>query len=205
MRLSVIPILLGLSLVQSAQALDFHPIESVTLEWTEPGIFQFDSLTIPVGVSVFLPSVDADLAAPTAYFNVTGNVLLEGALLAPGWNISIGFNGSFVSTPSSRIESHSLTLKSLGSGSLQLDGDIVIAGSSIDVTAPTSGLSGSDITTNSGLIRAPQGEIILEQGGDITLSESGSLTLNAPVPEPKTYAMLLAGLGLVGYVVRKRV
>lgn len=26
-----------------------------------------------------------------------------------------------------------------------------------------------------------------------------------PVPEPKTYAMLLAGLGLVGYVVRKRV
>lgn len=194
MRLSVLPILLGLGLVQSAQALDFHPIESVTLEWTEPGIFQFDSFTIPVGVSVFLPGVDADLAAPTAYFNVTGNVLLEGALLAPGWNISIGFNGSFVSTPSSRIESHSLTLKSLGSGSLQLDGDIVIAGSSIDVTAPTSGL-----------IRAPQGEIILEQGGDITLSESGSLTLNAPVPEPKTYAMLLAGLGLIGYVVRKRV
>ena len=27
----------------------------------------------------------------------------------------------------------------------------------------------------------------------------------APVPEPKTYAMLLAALGLIGYVVRKRV
>lgn len=34
----------------------------------------------------------------------------------------------------------------------------------------------------------------------------GSVTYTLmPVPEPKTYAMLLAGLGLIGYVVRKRV
>lgn len=34
----------------------------------------------------------------------------------------------------------------------------------------------------------------------------GSVTYTlVPVPEPKSYAMLLAGLGLIGYVVRKRV
>ena len=198
MRLAVLPILLGMGLVQPAQALDFQPTQSITLNWTEPGVFQFDRFTIPVGVTVSLPVVEAGLAAPRAYFTIAGDVLLEGSLLAPGWDVSMDFNGSFVSTPGSRIESHSLTLRSLGIGGLQLDGDMVIAGSLIN-------LSGSDITANSGVIRAPRGDIVLGQGGGISLSQGGNITLSAPIPEPKTYAMLLAGLGLVGYVVRKRV
>jgi hypothetical protein len=36
------------------------------------------------------------------------------------------------------------------------------------------------------------------------LSENGNLTLAAPVPEADTYALMLAGLGLVGYMVRRR-
>jgi hypothetical protein len=31
-----------------------------------------------------------------------------------------------------------------------------------------------------------------------------SLAVSAPVPEPETYALMLAGLGLVGFVARRR-
>lgn len=120
MRLAVLPILLGMGLVQPAQALDFHPTQSVTLNWIEPGIFQFDNFTIPVGVTVALPVVEAGLTAPKVYFAIAGDVLLEGSLLARGWDVSMNFNGSFVSTPSSLIQSHSLVLNSLVSGQLQL-------------------------------------------------------------------------------------
>lgn len=37
-----------------------------------------------------------------------------------------------------------------------------------------------------------------------TLSNTGVLTYTAPVPEADTYAMMLAGLGLVGFMVRRR-
>ena len=33
---------------------------------------------------------------------------------------------------------------------------------------------------------------------------TGGVTIAAAVPEPETYAMLLAGLGLIGYTARRR-
>jgi len=39
--------------------------------------------------------------------------------------------------------------------------------------------------------------------GDLN-PKSPLIVLTAPVPEPETYAMLLAGLGLVGAMVRRR-
>lgn len=197
-RLTLLPILLGLGLVHSAQALEFHPTQSITLDWAEPGIFQFDSFTIPAGVTVSLPGVNADLAAPTAYFNIAGDALLEGTLLAPGWNVTMNFYGNFVSTSSSRIEAYSITLNG-------------IAGTPIDpTTSVTPGatliLSSSEVPRgpNAEIILGPIGGIALVPGGDISLVNMGSTTLSAPIPEPKTYLMLLAGLGLIGFVVRKR-
>lgn len=212
MRLALLPILISIGVVHSAQALDFHPTESMTLNWAEPGVFQFDNFTIPVGVTVSLPGVNAELAAPTAYFNIAGNALVEGTLLAPGWNVSMNFNGNFVSTSSSRIESYSLALNSLGSGSLQLGGVYVITGSPIDPT-PSTITPGANLFVGTGEvprvpsaenISGPIGGIALVPGSDIALVEMGSATLNAPIPEPKTYLMVLAGLGLIGFVVRKR-
>ena len=41
-------------------------------------------------------------------------------------------------------------------------------------------------------------------GFSTTISGPGVITAVAAVPEPETYAMLLAGLGLMGYVARRR-
>lgn len=43
----------------------------------------------------------------------------------------------------------------------------------------------------------------IEWTGDTGFSQISTLTIS-PVPEPETYAMLLAGLGLVGFSVRRR-
>lgn len=235
MRLAVLPILLGMGLVQPAQALDFHPTQSVTLNWIEPGIFQFDNFTIPVGVTVALPVVEAGLTAPKVYFAIAGDVLLEGSLLARGWDVSMNFNGSLISAPSSLIQNHSLVLNSLGSGQLQLGGTVIVeASTALTTSTDTLGDRTTGTTGNAGGITlwtggdvalvdpiipgtvisaAAGGGILLRPGNEIALVQSRntpvygneSQTLSAPIPEPKTYAMLLAGLGLVGYVVRKRV
>ena len=41
-------------------------------------------------------------------------------------------------------------------------------------------------------------------GGSLISRGQNEVELNTPVPEPETYAMLLAGLGLVGFVARRR-
>ncbi|MEJ6007394.1 FxDxF family PEP-CTERM protein [Paucibacter sp. AS339] len=65
------------------------------------------------------------------------------------------------------------------------------------------GLSGN--TTNSVLLSA--GNYYYKVTGDAAGLSGGMYTLTstlAPVPEPETYAMLLAGLGAVGFMVRRR-
>jgi len=51
------------------------------------------------------------------------------------------------------------------------------------------------------------GNYFYEVTGDVTGTVGGSYTLSSTVslvPEPETYAMLLAGLGLIGFSVRRR-
>jgi hypothetical protein len=43
----------------------------------------------------------------------------------------------------------------------------------------------------------------LSTGSAISASYGGSMAVS-PVPEPETYAMMLAGLGLVGFMARRR-
>jgi hypothetical protein len=68
---------------------------------------------------------------------------------------------------------------------------IVSAGGSLDVV---------------GAQRDPLAEPIrVGEGGSLQIRNGGSLvTLQAPVPEPESWTMLLAGLGLVGWAVARR-
>jgi hypothetical protein len=45
--------------------------------------------------------------------------------------------------------------------------------------------------------------IFVDAPGSTFVSDSGNL-MTAPIPEPETYAMLLAGLGLIGFMTRRR-
>lgn len=72
--------------------------------------------------------------------------------------------------------------------------------------------AGADISLGSG-VSGRRETIVSSLGGDIQLASSqpilveGSVADNAMVtlvPEPESYAMLVAGLGLLGVVVRRR-
>lgn len=63
--------------------------------------------------------------------------------------------------------------------------------------------------TQTGIYRVAVSDSGLDEVGNYTISTNclyGDCTISAPapVPEPETYAMLLAGLGLLGMVVRRR-
>lgn len=55
-----------------------------------------------------------------------------------------------------------------------------------------------------GGINSVQGHAYLPAGGDMKFAADGALVLT-PVPEPESYGMLLAGLGIIGAIARRRV
>lgn len=65
--------------------------------------------------------------------------------------------------------------------------------------APFSPLSGSEVYALNQFIDVPS------SGGLLTFSSSSDVQFwAAPVPEPETYAMMLAGLGLIGGIARRK-
>lgn len=50
---------------------------------------------------------------------------------------------------------------------------------------------------------SPLSSVTMTSGGDYWVT-ANDLTLAMPVPEPETYAMMLMGLGLVGWMRRRR-
>ena len=70
----------------------------------------------------------------------------------------------------------------------------------------TSGTSFSDVVSgiNSGNLRVGMHVISLGSSSESFVSTRASTTSVTAVPEPETYAMMLAGLGLLGTIARRR-
>lgn len=125
----------------------------------------------------------ADLAAGgTLIVNVSGvNVTLQG-----GWNAFSNYNVLF-----NFYEAASLSFNGVG-----------VYGS---ILAPLATVSGGNGSINGNVIVDNwNSSVALNANHYFVPTDVPGFAVSAPVPEPQTYTLLLAGLGLLGYFVRRR-
>ncbi len=177
--------LLALALAHSAHAIDLHPLESMQLA---AGVYEFDNIFIPVGVTLTFVGEPMEMNLRAEH-----DIRIAGNLYGPGWSL--------------RLEAGER---------LMLDGGI-IAGN-ITLTSPASLPSPDGVRTeaqatlcvsgycdaSSAIASKPQFTAGLSlREGAIALLPPQILTLTPAVPEPETWTLLLAGLGLVGWQARR--
>lgn len=196
--------------VQPALAADFHPLESLSLPG---GIHAYDNIVIPAGVTLSFEGEDRQTT-----LRAFDTLSLAGSLIAPGWRITL---------EAQRLD---VTGRIVVGGEVGASGSItVIAGRGIEnerpQRSPPSGASGSVSIVAGGAIGLGGGYVMptsvpppgdFTVGGSIVIQGSGglivtsdaangnTLEIQTPVPEPEAWAMLLAGLGLVGFAARRR-
>lgn len=185
-----------LSCAQPALAADFHPLESLTLTG---GVYEYDNIFIPAGVTLSFAGEDRE-----ATLRALDSLTLAGSLVAPGWTLI--------------LEAQHLQL----SGQIEVGGDPTAPGGTL-IVGRRGGLDGivllpgGNVSLGSGGSIVPQpvptprdfslgGYIVFQDTGNLIVrSDAGSgstHTIQTPVPEPETWAILLAGLGLVVFSAR---
>jgi probable HAF family extracellular repeat protein len=68
------------------------------------------------------------------------------------------------------------------------------------ITGPN-GVGMADLNS---LVSLPGGGVLTEAQGINNLGQVAVISSPIPIPEPETYAMMLAGLGLLGFIARRR-
>jgi hypothetical protein len=63
------------------------------------------------------------------------------------------------------------------------------------------GPNGEGITDLNSLVTLPAGIVLREA---VAINNAGQVLVTATVPEPQSYALMLVGLSLVGFVVRRK-
>jgi hypothetical protein len=173
---------------------------ALTLDASTPE-FQFTTLEILSGATLTFSGLEA---SDLLVLRASEAIRIDGALVFDP------ANAIWIEAP--QIEIGSGVLLNLPGGSITLSASnsiimngtinvlagfpsvsIPVASGTITLNAPT---SGTGIIDGSGLLIAP--------GGSINLQSPGSISLQSPVPEPDTWTMLVAGMGLVGFAVRRR-
>jgi len=91
-----------------------------------------------------------------------------------------------------------------GGQQLFTSGEIGISLAPTEVTFNWEGIDQFTITLGSRDAYVPDPDLFASGAGNGQFWALGSMTVNQPVPEPEVYAMLLAGLAIVGAVARRR-
>jgi hypothetical protein len=183
--------LLAAGVVHAVTFGDLRVEEAMTLDASEPE-FQFVTFEILSGGSVTFTGLDA---SDTLILRASQAIRIDGAMiLAPALSI--------------RIEAPQIVLGAgavldLSGGSIVLIADGPSGGTILldpGATLVAGGTSYSPVIDPIRLgpimIRDGSGTLIVEPGGDVILQ--------APVPEAETYAMMLAGVGLIGFSAARR-
>jgi hypothetical protein len=66
------------------------------------------------------------------------------------------------------------------------------------------GLVGPFSVTGTSIFALNQFQNVGSSLGALTFNSSSNVTFTAAVPEPETYAMMMAGLGMLGFIARRR-
>lgn len=183
--------LLAAGVVHAVTFGDLRVEEAMMLDASEPE-FRFVTFEILSGGSVTFTGLDAN---DTLILRASQAIRIDGAMiLAPALSIRIEAPqivlgaGAVLALPGGSIV---LIADGPGGGTISLDpGAMLIAGGT--TTFPVI----DPARLESIMIRDGSGTLIVVPRGDVTLQ--------APVPEAEAWTMMLAGLGLVGFVAARR-
>lgn len=183
------------------------PGNNVSYQFNAGELGLFGSASVVGGNLVFTPagfSADGTSLLASETINVT--VLANAGYMLAGFSLhetgTYSGDGAYATGMFTAIDIEGTTGKQLPVSFNGVNGDGTWAADA-SITLPASGWGGADgVVTSVTLTLSNQ----LFAAGDASIWKNGvSISATAlPVPEANTYAMLLAGLGLVGFMARRR-
>lgn len=168
------------------------------------GLTSYDanSLSFSFNVGAGVSSISANFIFASEEFpEYAGSQFADGfAFVVDGVNYAKFQNGNVVSLKSV-VDNTNLISNTANTYPIQYDGFTPM----LNVT----GILNASLTTHTlKIVVADTGDSIYDSAAFISGLKAGTATggggITAPIPEPETYAMLLAGLGLLGVVARRR-
>lgn len=195
----------GAGVVEFVDLGALHVDGQMTLD-ASTSTFHFTTFEMAVGSTVSFVNLGADdslrLIASAAIrirgelvFAPASALYIEAPIIELGEGAVIAAPGGSISLIAGPVEDRLRSADLLAGGTVT-----VLPGASLEV-------SGAGIVRPTEPVRiGGGGSLSITPGGIVTLQGAvpESVTVQAPVPEPETYGMLLAGLGLVGFMARRR-
>lgn len=180
-------------LAKFASALAMFAVLAVPARGSHADTFALGALTPFADISISSPSRPTGSFSDVFSFSVTADSSLASVLA----NISFFASGgiSNFSTSLYEIGSGGSMLKAMGTTSIVPNGP---------VTVTTSVISFSPLLAGVGSPALPSYEIRTSGNVVGAFGSYGGNLVVSPIPEPEIYAMMLAGLGLLSFVARRR-
>ena len=144
--------------------------------------------------SVEVINLDASWLNSSSYYNFTN--------MAAGATLIVNFSGDSASFTGGyqAFDGYNVLFNFADATSLTIG-----TGFQANVLAPNASVTGgSGVINGSVVVSNWNSAVQINANHYFAATDVAGLTLAAAVPEPETYAMLLAGLGLVGFTARRR-